>query len=45
MKEADIAKLLLIDRSAVGHAFARMYARSTKHKGTVSDWEKILQVL
>ena len=43
--KADIAKLLLIDRSAVGHAFARMYARSTKHKGTVSDWEKILQVL
>lgn len=43
--KADIAKLLLIDRSAVGHAFARMYARSTKHKGTVSDWEKILLVL
>ena len=43
--KADIAKLLLIDRSAVGHAFARMYARSTKHKGTVSDWEKILQAL
>lgn len=43
--KADIAKLLLIDRSAVGHAFARMYLRSTNHKGTVSDWEKILLVL
>lgn len=43
--KAEIARLLLIDRSAVGHAFARMYMRSTKHKGTVSDWEKILLVL
>lgn len=43
--KADIAKLLLIDRSAVGHAFARMYTRSTGHKGNASDWEKILLVL
>ena len=43
--KADIAKLLLIDRSAVGHAFVRMYTRATHHKGTVADWEKILLVL
>ena len=44
-KKARIARILLIDRSAISHAFSRLYQRTTGKKGSSEDWEKIIDVL
>lgn len=40
--KTHVATLLLVDRSAVSHAFERLYLKATKRKGKAKDWEEIL---
>ena len=43
--KSQVATLLFVDRSAVSHAFERLYKKAVKRQGKTKDWEVILSSL